>query len=200
MIRKRSPPVYTMNALIICTNDDMTAALRHILGSVGVADVTVSDSTDVRKTAVRSSFDIILSVLPFANEFGLDTCVYISSKCCSEQIIFAPSKIYDEVCSKTVGLGLTILPKNSASSLAANIIGRMVALKKDMDEARRKNDELIRKIDEDKLIYRAKCVLIEYLKVTENDAHRILQKRAMDRQIPLYDAALEVLKTYELRY
>ena len=40
-------------------------------------------------------------------------------------------------------------------------------------------------------------MLIEYLNMTEEEAHRYLQKRAMDRHSPMEEQALEILKTYQ---
>ena len=52
-------------------------------------------------------------------------------------------------------------------------------------------------IDDLKLIDRAKCALIQYLNMTEADAHRFIEKQAMNRRQPKREVALEILKTYE---
>ncbi len=188
-----------MKALIICTNCEMTALLTDVLKDIEPVELLLAQGSEARNIAASNELDIILSVMPFADGFGLDTAAYISSVSSAEQVVFAPSKVYDEVCSKTVGLDLSVLPKNVNRSLALSIIRKALAMKRDMDAAKKRNEELERKIDEDRLIYRAKCVLIEYLKITEDEAHRILQKRAMDKHLQLYKAALEVLKMYEYR-
>lgn len=52
-------------------------------------------------------------------------------------------------------------------------------------------------LSEIKLVNRAKCVLIEYLRISEKEAHRQIQKRAMDQRITLTEVAMDILKTYE---
>ena len=49
-----------------------------------------------------------------------------------------------------------------------------------------------------KLVDRAKCVLVEYLRISEADAHRQIQKRAMDMRVPQVVIAKDILKTYEM--
>lgn len=188
-----------LKALIICTNNELTEMLTAVLNEVEQTELTLSGGSDARHKAERDCFDIILSVLPFENSFGLDTAAYISSVSEGEQIVFCPSKVYDEVCSKTVGLDMTILPKNVSRTLAVSVIRKSLAAKRKLESIQRKNAELMRKMDEDRLIYRAKCVLIEYLKITEDEAHRMLQHRAMETHVTLYNAAMDVLKMYEYR-
>ena len=53
------------------------------------------------------------------------------------------------------------------------------------------------KLEELQLISRAKAVLIEYLKLTEPQAHRCIEKQAMDLGLTRRQVALNILKTYE---
>ena len=48
-----------------------------------------------------------------------------------------------------------------------------------------------------KIIDRAKCALVRYQNMTEQEAHRYLEKTAMDRRLPRRVIAAEILKTYE---
>ena len=59
------------------------------------------------------------------------------------------------------------------------------------------NSRLKETIGDLKLIDRAKCALIQYLNMTEADAHRFIEKSAMNRRVSRREIALEILKTYE---
>ncbi|MBQ3920527.1 MAG: ANTAR domain-containing protein [Oscillospiraceae bacterium] len=188
-----------MNALIICFAEDKRPAYVDLVRSAGIEDMTLSSGDNVRHLVTERTFDVIVTVLPFEREFGLDTAAFISGRTDAEQVIFVPSKVYDEVCSKAVGLPVSILPKNVPANIAVNTIRRALSVKCSLDKVKNENDDLRRRAEDEKLIYRAKCVLIEYLKLSEPDAHRLLQKRAMDRRTSLADAARSVLNTYEYR-
>ena len=58
--------------------------------------------------------------------------------------------------------------------------------------------KLEKKLRDQKQINRAKCVLVQYLRVSEPEAHRMIQKRAMDQHVPEIEIALDILKTYEM--
>lgn len=52
-------------------------------------------------------------------------------------------------------------------------------------------------IEELKLLDRAKCALIQYLKMTEKEAHAFIEKQAMDKRVTKREVIENILKTYE---
>lgn len=76
-------------------------------------------------------------------------------------------------------------------SLALEMRARLRALEGE-------NERLKAALSDFKLIDRAKCALIQYLGMTEKDAHRFIEKQAMDRRVSRREVALDILKTYEL--
>ena len=59
------------------------------------------------------------------------------------------------------------------------------------------NKKLSRRLEDMGLIDRAKCVLIQVLGMTEPQAHRYIEKQAMDMRVSKRQVAEELLKTYE---
>jgi response regulator NasT len=60
------------------------------------------------------------------------------------------------------------------------------------------NEKLHKKIEEIKIIDKAKWVLIENLGMDEQQAHRYMEKQAMDQRKSRYAVALSLLKTYQM--
>ena len=60
-----------------------------------------------------------------------------------------------------------------------------------------KNTDLLRKIDALRIIDRAKCLLMQYLGMSEADAHRYIEKQAMNLRISKKTIAEHILKTYD---
>ena len=52
------------------------------------------------------------------------------------------------------------------------------------------------KMNEIRLVNRAKWLLISHLQMTEPDAHRYIEKQAMDRCISKKTVAEEIIRTY----
>ena len=64
-----------------------------------------------------------------------------------------------------------------------------------MKALERKNIDLKKKMDEIRTVNHAKWVLIEYRNMTEEQAHRFIEKKAMDRRMSKREAAEEIIKT-----
>ena len=83
-------------------------------------------------------------------------------------------------------------PGPAARADAAELFGRVRALLA-------QNQRLAKRLDEARVISRAKCVLARYADLSEEEAHRLIEKRAMDARITSREAALEILQNYEDR-
>ena len=59
------------------------------------------------------------------------------------------------------------------------------------------NEQLRRRLEDFKVIDRAKCCLVAILGMDEERAHRYIQKRAMDMRVSQREIAEDILKTYE---
>ena len=62
---------------------------------------------------------------------------------------------------------------------------------------RKRAASLEEKMDEIRLVNRAKWILISRLSMTEEDAHRYIEKRAMNQCVSKKEIALDLIKTYE---
>ena len=60
----------------------------------------------------------------------------------------------------------------------------------------RENARLSGQLDDMKMIDRAKCMLIQYLNMTEEQAHNHIQKLAMDSRRRQREVAEDILRTY----
>ena len=61
----------------------------------------------------------------------------------------------------------------------------------------KEKEKLKSRISEIKLVDRAKCTLIEYLRMSEEQAHHYIEKQAMDFRLTKVEVAKNILKIYE---
>ena len=59
------------------------------------------------------------------------------------------------------------------------------------------NIKLHKKLEEIRNVNRAKFALMQYLNFTEQQAHRYLEKQAMDLRVTKNEVALKVIKMYD---
>ena len=73
----------------------------------------------------------------------------------------------------------------------------VVFLVKAAQRARQENARLQEKIAQVRLVSRAKCCLVEHEQMTEAEAHRYIEKQAMDTRRDRTEIAQEILENYE---
>lgn len=93
--------------------------------------------------------------------------------------------------------GVLFLMKPVGKSMFCHTIRLALAAKRRILGIKTENAKLYHKIEEIRLVDRAKCVLIQYLGLTEPQAHRYIEKQAMDRRMTREEVAGSILKTYE---
>lgn len=59
------------------------------------------------------------------------------------------------------------------------------------------NRKLAAKLEESRLVGRAKCALISYRQMTEEEAHHYIEHMAMDSRLPKKEIARDILHTFE---
>lgn len=183
--------------LIASGSEEARSAVANTAAAAGFVSISVTGGAGLREKCGRGEADIAVIILPLENEFGLETALHISRMEKCGLLILAPGKVYEEVCAKGEGISAPILPRSAPGAIVANILKFLDRQRQKMQALYDENAALRESVNEMKLVSRAKCVLIEYLRISEQDAHRQLQKRAMDKRITLTDAAADVLKIYE---
>ena len=62
---------------------------------------------------------------------------------------------------------------------------------------RNENVKLQKKVEDSRIIYRAKCILMEYLSMSESQAHKYIERQAMDLRLTKVEIAKNLLITYD---
>lgn len=163
----------------------------------GFKHISVSDGSGAKDFLNNNPPSLVVINTPLASEFGLELAVHASKLDCGV-IIAASSKICSEIAKKIGSLNIFILPKPLSKQLLLQAFRFVMLSKEHSSELESEKEQLENKLRDTRLINRAKCVLVEYLRISEADAHRQIQKRAMDMQVSQADVAQDILKTYEM--
>ena len=78
-----------------------------------------------------------------------------------------------------------------------NVINSYIICRRQFNPIVNENEKLKEKINDIRLIDRAKLTLIQYLKMSEEESHKYIEKQAMDLRITKVDVAKNILKIYE---
>ena len=104
----------------------------------------------------------------------------------------------DMILSKVSDYGIFVIAKPFTKSIfvqgfkfVLTSLSRLTALKNE-------HSKLIKKVDDIKRIDRAKCLLIQYNKLTEDEAHKYIEKQAMNLRTSRREVADKIIKFFEV--
>lgn len=90
------------------------------------------------------------------------------------------------------------LSRPLSASLFQQSLSLIYATRERVKRVEKENIDLRAKIEEIRIVDRAKCVLIACLKMSEPEAHNYIEKQAMDTRMTKCKVAEKILKTYGL--
>ena len=143
----------------------------------------------------ESEYDVTIINTPLPDEFGHELALHCSENS-SGTILLVKNEIFDEVCMRVEDFGVFTLSKPLSRQLFHQSLKLLIAQKGRIGNLERENRKLMQKLQEQVVISRAKCVLIEVLNMTGPEAHRYIEKQAMDMRTTKAGVAEDILRTY----
>lgn len=159
--------------------------------------VPVSSGGETRRCLVQGEFGLVVVNAPLTDEFGHDLSVQAAESTSAGVILLVKSELADDVSAQVEEAGVLVVSKPLSRQLFYQSLKLVMATRRRILGLKTENDKLQHKIEEIRLVNRAKCVLIQMLKLTEPQAHRYIEKQAMDLRLTRRAVAESILKTYE---
>lgn len=134
---------------------------------------------------------------PLPDDFGMGLAIDICSGSGAGVLLLVKSDQYNDVYAKVVGYGVITLSKPTSRQMVAQNLRILCATRERMRQMQARQATVEEKIKEIRLVNRAKWLLIECLRMTEPEAHRYIEKQAMDLRISKREAAENIIRTYQ---
>lgn len=185
-------------ALLVSGSKQAIDVLSDLIKSFGCDQIITSLSgSEARRLINRTDFDIAVISTPLPDEFGHELAINITEKTSSGVLLICKADISDEISDKVETYGVCVMPKPINKSMFFQSLKLIQSTRARMMTVMNEYNKLQTKIEETRLISRAKCILIQYLKLTEPQAHRYIEKQAMDTRQSKLEVARSILTTYE---
>lgn len=184
--------------LIVSGSDKAMETIAQFLHACGYTDITFTTSgSEARRMLDSMEYALVIINTPLSDEFGHELSIAVAEGTGSGIILLCKGDIADDVSDKIGDYGVCVVARPINRALLHQSIRLVEATRSRMLSLKRENSKLMVKIDEMRLINRAKCALMQYLKLTEPEAHRYIEKQAMDTRSTRREVALRILSTYE---
>ncbi|MDR3277712.1 MAG: ANTAR domain-containing protein [Oscillospiraceae bacterium] len=186
------------SALIVSSTEKSLAQLSELLSHAALSRVaSVQTAGEARRLLTSADFDLYVINAPLTDESGEDLSRWIIEKLSGEVILLVRAERYEEVSDKVAEYGVIAVSKPINRALFWGAVKMAQASRNRFAMMRRENMKLQQKIEDIRVIDRAKCVLISRMSMTEPTAHKYIEKQAMDMRVTRREVAEGILKTYE---
>jgi len=188
-----------MEYVLIISNSEKGAALiSELLNPAYVCQIiAVKTCGEARRLLLERDFDLVIIDAPLKDETGESLALHAASREMTQVILIVRREFFEAVSAVCEKEGILTIEKPvnryifmSALSLARSVYNRMKKIQTE-------NAQLRKRIEDIRIVDRAKCILISLMSMSEKEAHRYIEKQAMDMRITKRAVAERILKTYE---
>ena len=185
------------SVLVVSCSEKFNIAFTELLPPSGYQPTHIAASaSEAKRCLAERFFDFIILNLPLPGESGIRFAV----DCCRSQttvvLVLARNDIYSEIYDKLVDHGIFTLPKPTSRVALLHALSWMASARERLRKLEQKALSTEERMEEIRIVNRAKCLLISELKMTEPDAHHYIEKYAMDNCISKRTAAQNIIKIY----
>lgn len=160
--------------------------------------VITTDASSARRKLLENSFDIVMINTPLPDEFGTKLAMDIGTETDSGVLLFIRADAFFETNSRLSPLGILSISKPMLSSAVVQSLLLLQATRERLNRMKLHAENLEEKMEEIRIVNRAKWLLIEKLGMTEPSAHRYIEKTAMDHCVTKCSVAESIIKTYQI--
>jgi two-component system, response regulator PdtaR len=186
------------NVLLVSNDEEITHYIKLNFFDKIKLDVSVARfASEARQLYIDNEYALCIINQPLPDESGENLAVDIADKNVGQVILLVNAQYFDEISLKVEEHGVITIAKPIDEMLFWNAVKIARATQKRMFSIQSENRKLLQKIEDIKIVDRAKCVLISHLTLSENEAHKYIEKHSMDMRITRRKVAEGILKTYE---
>lgn len=183
-----------MNALVVSSSPKTCESIKSLLQKNQFSQIFVGSSAgEARRILSDIPIDILLINTPLSDEFGTQFALDVANNSGTGVLLFVKSENYEAVSYKVESAGVLTMSRPVSPQLFSQSLRLIIATRAKLKNLYEKNSDLQEKMKEVRILNRAKWLLVDKKKMSEPDAHRYIEKNAMDRCVRKKVIALEII-------
>ena len=184
-------------ALIVSSSQKFINEIGSLLSVEHFQKDCAGNAGQARRGALEKSYDFVIINAPLNDEFGSRLSMDLSASTGTITALFAPSDVYEEVTQKVMPHGVFIIKKPGSQSTILQSISLLISAREKLKTVEKKAGKAENKLEEIRVVNKAKWYLIDNEDMSENDAHKYIEKAAMDSGITKKQVAQMIIEKYQ---
>lgn len=187
----------TYSVLVVSAGQKFRDVMAAMLPYSEYYPVCYSESVAAaRRELLARNYDFVIICAPLPDDYGTQFAIDVCSRADSVALLLLRADAYGQINAKVCPYGVFTLQLPVSTQSLKQGLGWMAAARERLRRLEKKTTSIEDKMEEIRLVNRAKWILIEQLKMTEAEAHRHIEKQAMDRCVSKKEIAFGIINTY----
>lgn len=183
--------------LVVSAGTQAYDYIRELLPPGEYDPVTHAASAgEAKRLLLGSDYDIIIINTPLPDEFGTEFALDCAAGTCGV-LVLCKSELYEQIAFRLEDSGVLTMPRPVNRQTFYIAIKLLIATHARLAKMEKQNRTLKEKMEDIRVVNRAKWLLIEHLSMTEQDAHYYIEKQAMDTRLSRREVAEHIIRTYD---
>lgn len=185
------------SVLLVSASEKFNSALYTLLPESRFSPVrTVSDISSAKRAVADRAYDFVIINSPLPDNVGTRFAIDTAESQSTVVLLIVRAEIHAEIHEKVAEHGVFTLSKAITRPAMLTALEWLSSARERLRKFEKKSLSIEEKMEEIRIVNRAKWLLISELKMDEPTAHRFIEKQAMDRCITKRKVAEEIIKTY----
>lgn len=188
---------WAYSVLAVSASENFNSVLSALLSESRYSPVCTAASVSAAKRILAErAYDYVIINSPLPDDAGAQFAIDACNSRETVVLLMVRSEFYSGVYDKVAEHGVFVLSKPTSKSMMATALSWMASARERLRKTEEKTLSIEDKMEEIRIVNRAKWLLIGELKMEEPEAHRYIVKQAMDRCLPKRKIAQEIIHTY----
>ena len=183
----------THSDLVVTKDTRLSQSISAMLMPPLFETEVLSDFNEARRRVSERVYNIIL--VDYSDGEGADFAID-ASEALSTILLLTPHSLFEEVSYRVEGYGIISITNPFDQFYFYNMIKAAIAVQYKVQVLSSQTTKLKVKMEEIKQVNRAKMLLMQNMNMSEQEAHRYIEKEAMDRGMKRIAISEEIIKTY----
>ena len=185
------------SVLVVSASESFNNAITALLPESKYSPICFATSLSAAKrTFTERTIDYVIINSPLPDDNGARFAIDICETKSTVVLLMVRAELYEEIYDKVAEHGVFTLAKPISKPMINTALSWMSSARERLRSMEKKTLSINEKMEEIRIVNRAKWLLISELKMSEPEAHRYVEKQAMDLCVTKRQVAEEIIKTY----
>ena len=185
------------SVLVVSAAEGFNDALSSLLPGSKYSPIHfVSNISAAKRALAERAFDFVLINSPLPDDVGTRFAIDTSNSKETIVLLIVRAELQAEIYDNVAEHGVFVLSKPTSKPMIATALSWLSSAREQLRKTQKKTLSIEEKMEEIRVVNRAKWLLISELQFDEPGAHRYIEKQAMDRCVSKKVVAEEIIKAY----